>query len=44
LAFGRPHKYVELNPDLREQEQWDEAVIKANERFANEQHNIFLYN
>ncbi len=43
MAFGRPYKYVELNPDLREQEDWDDAVMKSNERFQNEEHNLCLY-
>ena len=42
MAFGNPYKYVELNPDNQEQENWDESVFKSNDRFQNEEHNICL--
>jgi hypothetical protein len=41
MAFGNPYKYVELNPDISEQQEWDDCVAKSNERFTNEEHNIF---
>jgi len=42
MAFGNPYKYVQLNPDIDEQDQWDEAISKADDRFSNEEHNICL--
>lgn len=42
MSFGEPHKYVELNPDIKEQVDWDECVRKSNDRFCNEEHNICL--
>ena len=40
MAFGNPYKYVELNPDMSEQIEWDDCIAKCNERFTNEEHNI----
>jgi len=40
MAFGEPYKYVQLNP--QNESKWDEAVTKANDRFSNEDHNLFL--
>jgi hypothetical protein len=40
MAFGNPYKYVELNPDMNEQIEWDDCIAKCNERFTNEEHNI----
>ena len=42
MAFGNPYKYIELNLNVMEQEHWDECVIKSNDRFTNEEHNICL--
>jgi hypothetical protein len=43
MAFGDPLKYIQLNPNNEEQEQWDYAIAKADDRFNNEEHNICLY-
>jgi len=40
MAFGNPYKYVELNS--LDSEFWDECVLKSNERFINEEHNLCL--
>ena len=42
MAFGEPHKYVELTPTYRESENWDENLGNCDNRFFNEEHNIFL--
>jgi hypothetical protein len=42
MAFGDPVKYIQLNPNQEEQDHWDEAVSKSDDRFINEEHNIFL--
>jgi len=44
LAFGRPQKYVELDPDPSSLEIWDEAIQKADTKFSREMHNIFTNN
>ena len=43
MAFGEPHKYVFLNPDIREEENWDKGVKISDNRFKQEEHNIFWY-
>lgn len=43
MAFNNPYKYVPLNPSLKEQENWDQAIKKCDDRFCNEEHNICLY-
>ena len=42
MAFGEPHKYVELEPTVNEAENWDQYLGKTDNRFFNEEHNIFL--
>lgn len=41
MAFGDPHKYVHLKPDLREEEMWDEGIKMSDNRFKEEEHNLF---
>jgi hypothetical protein len=43
MAFGSPYKYVYLDPSTNEQDQWDDAIRKADDRFNKEEHNICLY-
>jgi len=42
MAFGEPHKYVELDPTIKEADNWDQALGNTDNRFFNEEHNIFL--
>jgi len=42
MAFGEPYKYVYLDPSASELDNWDESISRANQRFNNEEHNIFL--
>lgn len=44
MAFGSPYKYVYLEPTFKEVDNWDEALLKSDDRFNNEEHNLFLYN
>ncbi len=41
LAFGEAHKYVYLNPNEREMQDWDKSIMLSNRRFCREEHNIF---
>jgi hypothetical protein len=41
MAFGNPYKYVYLDPDIKDQDVWDECLFKADERFRGEEHNLF---
>ena len=41
MAFGEPYKYVYLEPETREEEMWDEGVRLSDNRFKEEEHNIF---
>ena len=40
MAFGEAHKYVELNPTIKEAEMWDLSLRDTDNRFYNEEHNI----
>lgn len=40
LGFGNPYKYVQLEVCPN----WDKAVTKANEKFIDEEHNLFTNN
>jgi hypothetical protein len=42
MAFGDPYKYIQLNPNIEEQERWDDSLNKSDDRFNNEEHNICL--
>ena len=44
LAFGAPLKYVELDHDNYTDEEWDEAINKANTSFEKTQHNLITNN
>ncbi len=43
MAFGEPHKYVYLNPDLKQEGCWDEGIINADNQFKQEEHNLIMY-
>jgi hypothetical protein len=43
MAFGEPYKYVPLKPDLIEEDLWDEGVKFSDNRFKEEEHNLFWY-
>jgi hypothetical protein len=42
MAFGNPYKYVYLDPDSNEQDNWDKAIQNTDERFKGEEHNLFM--
>jgi hypothetical protein len=42
MAFGNPYKYVYLDPDNKEQDDWDSSIHKADERFRGEEHNLIM--
>ena len=44
FAFGKPTKYIQL--DLTEQEKydWDRAILKGDNRYNMEEHNLFVNN
>ncbi|MCQ2816840.1 MAG: TMEM222 family protein, partial [archaeon] len=44
MAFGAPHKYVQLNLTNEERERWDEAVSAADNKYSKEEHNLFTNN
>jgi len=44
FAFGDPHKYVVLDNDGIDPDEWDRCVDKADRRFKNENHNLFTNN
>ena len=41
MAFGVPHKYIYLDPNLKEEEGWNEAIKHSDNRFKSEEHNLF---
>ena len=44
MAFGNPTKYVQLNPNDKEINEWDNAIEKGDEKFNMENHNLFFNN
>ena len=40
MAFGKPHKYVYLDPNENEKKCWDMELYRSNEKFRKEEHNI----
>ena len=44
MAFGNPTKYVQLTPNDREINEWDNAIDKGDERFSMENHNLCFNN
>ena len=40
MAFGRPQKLIELNPEPQSLEIWDEAIERADARYKREIHNL----
>jgi len=46
FAFGNPHKYVMLNTEGTgiDRKSYDSAILKADQKYGGENHNIFLNN
>ena len=44
FAFGSPTKYIMLNPNELERNEWDNAIEKGDEKFNLENHNLFCNN
>ena len=44
MSFGNPYKYVLLNPSPEERKNWNRAIEKGDQRFNNEEHNLFTNN
>ena len=44
FSFGNVTKYIQLNLTKEEQKVWDDAIIKADEIYSNEEHNLCLNN
>lgn len=43
MAFGEPYKYVPLQPELMDEDLWDEGIKISDNRFKDEEHNLFWY-
>ena len=44
LAFGSPLKYIVLDHSGYSAEEWDDAIIKANDKFGRTNHNLIINN
>ncbi|CAD8069899.1 unnamed protein product [Paramecium primaurelia] len=45
FTFGKPLKYVKLNKDFEiSRQKWDDAVLKADDEFGQQMHNLFTNN
>lgn len=44
MTFGRPTKYLTLDPSKAQACDWDEAIQLAAEKFRQRNHNIFVNN
>ena len=44
FSFGNVTKYIQLNLTKEEQKVWDDAIIKADEIYSNEEHNLCFNN
>ena len=44
MAFGDPYKYVKFDLDEKEIELWDDAIFAADNKYRQEEHNIYTYN
>lgn len=40
MAFGSPYKYLQLYPNEKEKQEWDNAVAKGDKRFNKQNHNL----
>ncbi|CAM9716171.1 unnamed protein product [Scytosiphon promiscuus] len=40
MAFGRPTRYLRLDPDRCKGERWDEAVARSSETYSKRMHNL----
>jgi len=43
FAFGDPHKYVQLEPEM-DASTWDSCIKKADDKYADEAHNLITNN
>ena len=44
FAFGKPTKYIKLELTEQEKYDWDRAILKGDNRYNMEEHNIFMNN
>ena len=44
FAFGKPTKYIQLELTEQEKYDWDRAILKGDNKYNMEEHNIFLNN
>ena len=44
FAFGKPTKYIQLELTEQEKYDWDRAILKGDNRYNMEEHNIFVNN
>ena len=44
FAFGKPTKYIKLELTEQEKYDWDRAILKGDNRYNMEEHNIFVNN
>ena len=44
FAFGKPTKYIQLKLSEKEKYDWDRAILKGDNRYSMEEHNIFINN
>ena len=44
FAFGKPTKYIQLELTEQEKYDWDRAILKGDNRYNMEEHNIFMNN
>ena len=44
FAFGKPTKYIPLKLTEQEKYDWDRAILKGDNRYSMEEHNIFINN
>ena len=44
MAFGKPCKYIMLNPTEEERAEWDKAIEKGDDQYNTEEHNLCINN
>ncbi|MCQ2815820.1 MAG: TMEM222 family protein [archaeon] len=44
MAFGAPHKYVQLDLTEEERDKWDQSIIAADGKYLKMSHNLFTNN
>ena len=44
FAFGKPTKYIKLELTEQEKYNWDRAILKGDNKYNKEEHNIFMNN